>query len=396
MEWSGTKRPIVCIFFDLETTGLNTSKAEIIEIGACGWLWTQKTWLELPANAFRILVRPTGPVPRAVTRLTGITREQLTANGRAFPEAILAWRSWLVQLMQAATERQYGSAVAGSRAKETGPEGSVVGICMVGHNAFNFDIPMLAAQQLREQRQGRWPMNLPATGLGLFEGALGDVAAADTLVLSRMLAKQHYRGYNPPSHRFGVLHKYLLGRRLYGAHTALGDANGLAKVCCNATPIMTSLTALLARGCRSVPQAPVREFFETFSTARSSLVHGCKKRRMSAGKKRRKSERPSYVPRDRSPTRARRQTMRRSMARFGFGSRERLHFGGRPQSWSVHDLEPEEVAGPLSTSSATQHAAVSGCLQSERFVSSNKRPRRWKAGVLHIPTGIAHAANGGC
>ena len=64
------------VVFDLETTGLDWSKHEIIEIGAI-----RVNRDSTNHDTFQALVRPTRKVPKKITELTGITQEMLEADG---------------------------------------------------------------------------------------------------------------------------------------------------------------------------------------------------------------------------------------------------------------------------------------------------------------------------
>ena len=57
------------IMLDLETTGLNPSQSQILEIGMI------KVIDRKAVATFQALVKPDGPVPSCITRLTGITTE---------------------------------------------------------------------------------------------------------------------------------------------------------------------------------------------------------------------------------------------------------------------------------------------------------------------------------
>lgn len=68
--------PQTYVVYDLETTGLDTAKAEAIEIGAVrvvkGEITEKKTWL----------LKPSEPIEEKVTEITGITNALLDAEGR--------------------------------------------------------------------------------------------------------------------------------------------------------------------------------------------------------------------------------------------------------------------------------------------------------------------------
>jgi DNA polymerase III epsilon subunit family exonuclease len=65
--------PLALIAFDLETTGLNPSKAEIIEIGAVKFTIDGSV-----LDRFEQLCRPRAPIPGEIIKTTGITNEMVS------------------------------------------------------------------------------------------------------------------------------------------------------------------------------------------------------------------------------------------------------------------------------------------------------------------------------
>jgi DNA polymerase III epsilon subunit family exonuclease len=71
------------IVFDLETTGLNPEKHEIIEI------WAVKVNRDSNEHdTFTIIVRPNKKIPRRISEITGITSEMLQTEGNSLESAI--------------------------------------------------------------------------------------------------------------------------------------------------------------------------------------------------------------------------------------------------------------------------------------------------------------------
>jgi DNA polymerase III epsilon subunit family exonuclease len=71
------------IVFDLETTGLNPEKDEIIEIGA---VKVNRDYNK--HDTFTILVRPNKKLPKRISEITGITSEMLQSEGDSLEIAI--------------------------------------------------------------------------------------------------------------------------------------------------------------------------------------------------------------------------------------------------------------------------------------------------------------------
>ncbi len=73
---------IEIVFFDIETTGLNPSKDEIIEIGAI------KVKNGIKLAEFQTLIKPSLKITNEITELTCITNEMLEKEGRSIQEAL--------------------------------------------------------------------------------------------------------------------------------------------------------------------------------------------------------------------------------------------------------------------------------------------------------------------
>ncbi|MBX7496790.1 3'-5' exonuclease [Qipengyuania sp. 6B39] len=81
------------VVFDLETTGLDPEKHEIIEIGAIK--------VERDASehlTFATLVVPQGRISSRITELTGINRAMVNADGLPLGEALSAFREFVEDL----------------------------------------------------------------------------------------------------------------------------------------------------------------------------------------------------------------------------------------------------------------------------------------------------------
>lgn len=75
--------PAQFVVFDLETTGLNPKRHEIIEIGAI-----RVTTASSHHVTLRTLVKPLKPIPKRITRITGISQAMVESDGVALEEAI--------------------------------------------------------------------------------------------------------------------------------------------------------------------------------------------------------------------------------------------------------------------------------------------------------------------
>jgi len=75
--------PAHFIVMDLETTGLDSRRHEIIEIGA---IRANRDSSE--HTTFQAFVQPIGKVPKAITKLTGITQGMLDENGEPLKKVL--------------------------------------------------------------------------------------------------------------------------------------------------------------------------------------------------------------------------------------------------------------------------------------------------------------------
>lgn len=71
------------VVFDLETTGVDPEKHEIIEIGAI-----RVNRDATDHDTFQSLIRPTRKVPKKITEITGINQEMLDGEGKPLESAL--------------------------------------------------------------------------------------------------------------------------------------------------------------------------------------------------------------------------------------------------------------------------------------------------------------------
>lgn len=152
------ERPI--IFFDLETTGVNTENDRIVQIAAI------KRFPDGQTEEKNILINPQRPIPKAASEVHGITDEMVSDKPtfQQYAKSMLQWFS---------------------------------GCDLAGYNSNQFDIPMLAAEF---RRCGH---DFPD----------GDTHFVDILMIERIVN----------SHRLEETYKRYTGEALEGAHDALAD-----------------------------------------------------------------------------------------------------------------------------------------------------------------------------
>ena len=88
-----TTLPEQFVVFDLETTGLNPDKHEIIEIGAI-----RVNRDSTKHDTFQTLVKPSKNVPKKITELTGINQAMLDSDGKSLEMALQEFISFVGDL----------------------------------------------------------------------------------------------------------------------------------------------------------------------------------------------------------------------------------------------------------------------------------------------------------
>lgn len=81
------------VVYDLETTGLNPERHEIIEIGAIRVNRDSQNH-----ETFQTLVMPIGRISSRITQITGIDRKMVQAEGRPLAEALSQFRDFVEDL----------------------------------------------------------------------------------------------------------------------------------------------------------------------------------------------------------------------------------------------------------------------------------------------------------
>ncbi|MSQ07342.1 MAG: 3'-5' exonuclease [Dehalococcoidia bacterium] len=125
--------PVNYAAIDLETTGLDPSLCQVIEIGVV-------TRRDGAVSASSVLVRPGVPVPEGVVGITGITDQLIAQRGIAPSEAC----RWLVD--------------------------TVGSLPLVGHNCIKYDGPVLARLSAEHGQPGAYPLERFRDTMALFKG----------------------------------------------------------------------------------------------------------------------------------------------------------------------------------------------------------------------------------
>ncbi|RUX03532.1 3'-5' exonuclease, partial [Mesorhizobium sp. M2A.F.Ca.ET.037.01.1.1] len=80
IDRASSKFPRLAVLLDVETTGLNHSRDEVIEIGAVAFTYDDAGMIGDVVGVFSALRQPSGPIPAEITRLTGITDEMVAGQ----------------------------------------------------------------------------------------------------------------------------------------------------------------------------------------------------------------------------------------------------------------------------------------------------------------------------
>ncbi len=112
---SNNSLPDSFVVFDLETTGLDASQHEIIEIAAIKFKKGGTTHETLQG-----LVKPIGGVPRRITELTGITQEMVDRDGEIIRDVLEEFRSFFGDLRLVSFNTEFDMAFLQAAAKASG------------------------------------------------------------------------------------------------------------------------------------------------------------------------------------------------------------------------------------------------------------------------------------
>jgi DNA polymerase III epsilon subunit family exonuclease len=103
-EGPAVAQPDVCpagyVVFDLETTGLDLQKSEIIEIGAIKILGESQ-------QIFQTLVKPRRRIPVRIAELTGISQAMVDKDGRPLSDALQDFAAFVEDLPLVAFNAHY-------------------------------------------------------------------------------------------------------------------------------------------------------------------------------------------------------------------------------------------------------------------------------------------------
>ncbi|XP_029959443.1 uncharacterized protein plex9.1 [Salarias fasciatus] len=169
----------VLVFFDLETTGLDTTKCEIIQVAAVH-----------EERVFSVYILPSQPIDEGATKVTGFT----VRDGKLFCHEDLKATTPLLEALQS-----FIAFLSSFRRP----------VLLVGHNARSFDAPILS--RVLTQSSLLEPFREAASG------------TLDTLPVSRELFP------DLQNHRQEFLVRRFLNKQ-YGAHNAVEDAKVLQEL----------------------------------------------------------------------------------------------------------------------------------------------------------------------
>jgi|CXWL01.1.fsa_nt_gi DNA polymerase III epsilon subunit family exonuclease len=103
------------VIYDLETTGLDSARHEIIEIGAIRVNRDSDVH-----DTFKAFVIPSGRISGRTTELTGITREMVMNDGQSLSEAMASFREFVGDLPLIAYNADFDRAFLRASCRRTG------------------------------------------------------------------------------------------------------------------------------------------------------------------------------------------------------------------------------------------------------------------------------------
>jgi DNA polymerase III epsilon subunit family exonuclease len=86
------------VIFDLETTGLDAARHEIIEFGAVRMERHLMNQNSTTYKAFSALVKPINKIPAKITQITGITQAMVDDDGQSIDEALSGFLAFIGDL----------------------------------------------------------------------------------------------------------------------------------------------------------------------------------------------------------------------------------------------------------------------------------------------------------
>jgi DNA polymerase III epsilon subunit family exonuclease len=101
------------VVFDLETTGLDAEKHEIIEFGAI-----RVNRDSTHHDALQTLVKPNKKIPKKIMELTGITQAMVESEGKPPSEAFQEFQTFIGQLPLVSFNAEFDMAFLNSAAKQ--------------------------------------------------------------------------------------------------------------------------------------------------------------------------------------------------------------------------------------------------------------------------------------
>lgn len=103
------------VVFDLETTGLDASRNEIIEIAAIRFKKGRTAH-----ETLQTLVKPQGAVPLKITKLTGITQKMVDCDGEPIRDVLEDFRAFFGDLRLVSFNSEFDMAFLQTAAKNNG------------------------------------------------------------------------------------------------------------------------------------------------------------------------------------------------------------------------------------------------------------------------------------
>ena len=188
---------VIYVIFDLETTGVNRIKNEIIELAA---VILDRNGIPIEDASFMSFVRPKNPIPSYISEITNITNNHV-CDANTFPEVAGAFLRFIQQYADDHND-------------------PVDHILLVGHNGRVFDIPFFLHQLCNYKMQSEFFEDI-RLGFGL-----------DTMRIARKAIAADTTNGVPSKYNLRDLYEFVTGKVLENAHRAFDDVKATTTILC--------------------------------------------------------------------------------------------------------------------------------------------------------------------
>lgn len=173
---------VLLLFYDIETTGLNTSKCAMTQFAVQCFVYNCKTYQYIPCYTYSSYVHTTEYITPFITSLTSITQEDVT-HAPTFETIVQNIHQSVDTICQTH---------------------QITHCFWIAHNGFRFDQPLLSRYLLDHRSQTQYLQSI---------GHSRRFWCVDTCVLSQRFPYANlYNGEKPKNHKLQTLHEFFIGQ----------------------------------------------------------------------------------------------------------------------------------------------------------------------------------------